>query len=98
PRYLPPFPTRRSSDLGQGVLHPAPPQALTFSGIGVYSPLLFKGLSGDEPAPLGPLLRDALHGGSVIGARHAGRWMDIGTPERLQDRKSTRLNSSHVKT
>lgn len=69
---------------GRVVLNPAPPQALTFSGIGVYSPLLFRGLSGNEPAPLGPLLRDALRGGSVIGARHAGQWMDIGTPERLQ--------------
>ena len=58
--------------------------ALTFSGIGVYSPALFATLSGLEPAPLAPLLRKAIEAEKVIGSRHGGNWMDIGTPERLQ--------------
>lgn len=57
---------------------------LTFSGIGIYTPELFNSTSGLEPAPLAPLLRTAMQRNAVIGDRHAGQWMDIGTPERLQ--------------
>jgi len=63
---------------------PAARDSLTFSGIGVYSPGLFDALSGAEPAPLGPVLRQAMGRGAVIGCRHRGKWMDIGTPERLR--------------
>ena len=55
----------------------------TFSGIGWYRPELFKGY-GDAPAPLAPLLREAIDAGRVNGEVHCGEWMDIGTPERLQ--------------
>lgn len=58
--------------------------ALTFSGIGIYDPSLFDGISGTQPAALAPLLRQAMERGTVIGNRHDGEWMDIGTPERLQ--------------
>jgi len=57
---------------------------LTFSGIGVYQPELFRSLSGHEPAPLAPVLRSAIQAGTLIGSRHDGQWLDIGTPERLQ--------------
>ncbi len=63
---------------------PDTPETLTFSGIGVYSPRLFANTSGDRPAPLAPLLREAMGRRKVIGSRHDGLWMDIGTPERLQ--------------
>ena len=56
---------------------------LTYSGIAVLSPALFDGLS-DGPQPLAPLLRAAADKGLVSGERHAGRWIDVGTPERLQ--------------
>lgn len=55
---------------------------LTFSGIGVYHPDLFAGLA-DGPAPLAPLLRQAMERGRVAGEHYRGLWMDIGTPERL---------------
>ncbi|WP_303904867.1 N-acetylmuramate alpha-1-phosphate uridylyltransferase MurU [Thiohalomonas denitrificans] len=57
---------------------------LTFSGIGVYRPELFEGC---EPGafPLGPLLRRAIGAGRVTGEHYRGRWMDIGTPERLAE-------------
>ncbi len=60
--------------------HPA--GRLTFSGIGVYRPELFAGC---EPGafPLAPLLRQAAAAGQVTGTRFQGRWMDVGTPERL---------------
>lgn len=58
------------------------PQKLTFSGIGVYSPRLFYPLD-DGPAPLAPLLREAMARGEVSGEFYAGDWLDIGTPARL---------------
>jgi len=56
---------------------------LTFSGIGLYRKALFDGCEPGRFA-LAPLLRQAMAGGRVSGRRHAGRWMDIGTPERLR--------------
>ena len=57
--------------------------ALTYSGIAVLSPALFDGLP-EGPRPLAPLLRAAAEQGLVSGECHAGRWIDVGTPERLQ--------------
>ena len=62
-------------------------EALTYSGIAVLSPRLFDGL-GDGPQPLAPLLRAAAQQGQVSGEYHAGRWIDVGTPERLQQADS----------
>ncbi len=58
--------------------------SLTFSGIGVYHPQLFESVSGAEPAPLAPLLRNAIRQNRIVGTLHHGQWYDIGTPERLQ--------------
>ena len=57
--------------------------ALTFAGIGIYRPALFSHTDPDRPAPLAPLLRRAMAAGAVTGERHAGRWVDVGTPARL---------------
>jgi N-acetyl-alpha-D-muramate 1-phosphate uridylyltransferase len=56
---------------------------LTFSGIGVYRPELFSGIAPGARAALGPVLRAAAARGRVTGERYAGRWVDVGTPERL---------------
>lgn len=56
---------------------------LTFSGIGVYHPRLFAEVSPTARVALGPLLRQAMRQGTVRGSRHDGRWVDVGTPERL---------------
>jgi MurNAc alpha-1-phosphate uridylyltransferase len=56
---------------------------LTFSGIGVYRPALFAGIAPGTRAQLAPLLREAAASGRVTGERFRGRWLDIGTPERL---------------
>lgn len=58
-------------------------RSLTFSGIGVYRPELFAGLDPDAPARLAPLLREAAARGRVGAELHGGRWIDVGTPERL---------------
>lgn len=68
------------------VANPAEDQrarALTYSGIAVLSPQLFAGLTAG-PQPLAPLLRAAAQQDLVSGEYHAGHWLDVGTPERLQ--------------
>jgi N-acetyl-alpha-D-muramate 1-phosphate uridylyltransferase len=67
---------------------------LTFAGIGVYRSTLFdawRDVVGDAPGAaevpprfkLAPLLRAAMAASRVSGERHAGRWTDVGTPQRL---------------
>lgn len=58
---------------------------LTFSGIGIYHPQLFAGLIAGESAPLAPLLRATMAAGNVSGEHHRGRWLDVGTPQRLAE-------------
>ena len=62
-----------------------PPPRLTFSGIGVYSPTLFSGIARGEKRQLAALLKPAMAQGRVSGEHHRGRWMDIGTPQRLAE-------------
>jgi MurNAc alpha-1-phosphate uridylyltransferase len=57
---------------------------LTFSGMGIYAPLLFSGIPSRAKVPLAPLLRKAMAAGRVSGEHYRGRWHDIGTAERLQ--------------
>jgi MurNAc alpha-1-phosphate uridylyltransferase len=55
---------------------------LTFSGVGVYRSALFAGCAPGR-FPLGPLLRAAMARDGVSGEHYRGRWVDVGTPERL---------------
>lgn len=59
-----------------------PGARLTYSGIAVMRPELFAGQ--DDPVfPLAPVLRAAMGRGAVSGEHYPGRWVDVGTPERL---------------
>ncbi len=55
---------------------------LTYSGIGIYREEFFAGCT-PGAFPMLPLLQRAIRAGRVSGELHAGRWHDIGTPERL---------------
>jgi MurNAc alpha-1-phosphate uridylyltransferase len=59
-------------------------ERLTYSGISVLRPELF---AGAQPGrfPLLPWLLRAREAGRLGGQKHAGRWLDIGTPERLRE-------------
>ena len=57
---------------------------LTFSGIGLYQPALFAHIERGTKAPLAPLLRAQIALGKVSGEHYTGRWMDVGTPQRLE--------------
>ncbi len=65
-------------------------QKLTFSGIGLYRPELFASTPPGK-SKLAPILRKAMALNEVTGEHYSGFWMDIGTPERLQELES-RLN------
>lgn len=58
---------------------------LTFSGIGLYRSELFAAIARGSKARLAPLLREQMAAGRVGGEHHHGLWLDIGTPQRLQD-------------
>lgn len=60
-------------------------QRFTFSGIGVYRPALFAGIERGTPAKLAPLLRRAAELRRAGAEFHAGRWTDVGTPQRLAE-------------
>src|SRR5690606_39780746 len=86
-QYPPPFPTRRSSDLAVRLVF--------------WPPYAADGIR-DEPriAPIERALRHKVHvsanrGGIHVRRRRLGQLNRLDQPER--DRKSTRLNSSHVK-
>ena len=60
-------------------------ETLTFSGMGIYQPTLFKkNTPAHQIAKLAPLLRIAMNNNSVIGEKHNGLWLDVGTVERLE--------------
>ena len=58
-------------------------QMHTFSGVGIYHPDLFNGISRGQPAKLAPLLRQAIDETKASAEYYQGLWHDIGTPERL---------------
>jgi MurNAc alpha-1-phosphate uridylyltransferase len=56
----------------------------TFSGIGVYRPQLFNGCTAGK-FQLAPLLRRAMVSDQISGEVYKGFWMDVGTPQRLDE-------------
>lgn len=67
----------------KGLLKPEGTCRLTFSGVAVYHPDMFKDITAGEPAKLAPLIRQAIAERKATAEYHAGEWHDIGTPERL---------------
>src|SRR5690606_41018457 len=89
-RRLPSSPTRRSSDLR------APRGPLLFSAVPRGEPPRTRGRSRLLSRLRAALSRRARGPGGVHG-RHAALRVRYGVPSAHSDRKSTRLNSSHVK-
>jgi len=58
-------------------------QTLTYAGIGIFSPAMFAPVPIGQPMKLRPLLDAAIAAGTLTGERHAGCWVDVGTPQRL---------------
>ena len=70
--------------LQDGYLRLEGTQKFTFSGIGIYHPQLFQSIMPGEAAKLAPILRRAIQENKVTGEYFSGEWIDVGTPERLQ--------------
>lgn len=71
----------------QGRVHTDNPdntEKLTFSGISVMHKNLFAGLP-IQPRSFVPLLQEAMEADKVSGEVHEGVWIDVGTPERLEE-------------
>jgi len=69
---------------------------LTFSGIGIYRPALFAAIPHGTKAALAPLLRGQIALGKVSGEHHTGLWVDVGTPQRLEQLDSDLRASQNV--
>ncbi|MBJ9984979.1 nucleotidyltransferase family protein [Acinetobacter sp. S40] len=59
-------------------------EALTYSGVAVLSPKLFANLDQGK-RPLAPLLKQAMLNQQVSAEKMQGIWVDVGTPERLNE-------------
>ena len=58
-------------------------KALTYSGIAVLHPKMFLGLENGK-RPLAPMLKQAMQQQLVSAEKMNAVWVDVGTPERLQ--------------
>ncbi len=70
---------------GERVIYANGEQTLTYAGIGVFSPAFFAGILPGTVMKLRPLLDAAIRLGTLTGERYAGRWVDVGTPQRLAE-------------
>ncbi len=58
-------------------------EALTYSGVAVLAPHMFTGLENGK-RPLAPLLKQAMQQQQVSAEKMQAIWVDVGTPERLE--------------
>jgi MurNAc alpha-1-phosphate uridylyltransferase len=70
--------------LKNGIVSEVGNKKFTFSGIGYYSPNLFRWLEYGKRG-LGEVLRDTMKHDAVSGEIYNGSWRDIGTPQRLEE-------------
>lgn len=70
---------------GEHVIYANGEQTLTYAGIGIFSPSFFVGVQSGTVMKLRPLLDAAIATGTLTGERFAGRWVDVGTPQRLAE-------------
>jgi len=57
----------------------------TYAGTGVFLPEFFAEVPAGAVMKLRPLLDAAIARRVLTGERHSGRWVDVGTPERLAE-------------
>lgn len=77
--------SENSARTPQAVTAPRAGHTLTFSGVGVYDRRMFDDIQPHRRAALAPLLHHAIAEGLACGSHYTGVWMDIGTPERLNE-------------
>ena len=70
---------------GDRVTYANAEQTLTYAGIAVFSPAFFADVQPGTIMKLRPLLDAAIAAGTLTGERFTGRWVDVGTPQRLAE-------------
>lgn len=58
---------------------------LTYAGVGLFRPHLFRDIERGKKLALRPILDREIAAGRAAGERHDGLWSDIGTPQRLME-------------
>jgi MurNAc alpha-1-phosphate uridylyltransferase len=70
---------------GERIVYAHGGQTVTYAGIAVFSPAFFRDVPVGQPLKLRPLLDAAIAAGILTGERFTGRWVDVGTPQRLAE-------------
>ena len=70
---------------GARVVYANGEQTFTYSGVAVFTPSFFAEVKPGSIMKLRPLLDAAIAAGTLTGERHTGRWVDVGTPQRLAE-------------
>ncbi len=70
---------------GEQVRYADGQNTLTYAGIGIFSPEFFAHVDDGAVMKLRPLLDAAIAAGTLTGEEYTGRWVDVGTPERLAE-------------
>ncbi len=73
------------------VVSPGAANTLTYSGIALLHPQLFADCF-NGAFKLAPLLREAMAQGRLSGEHFTGRWIDVGSPERLAAAQASLLS------
>jgi MurNAc alpha-1-phosphate uridylyltransferase len=69
----------------QQVTYATGEQTFTYAGIGIFSPSFFADVKPGTIMKLRPLLDAAIAASTLTGERFTGRWVDVGTPQRLAE-------------
>ena len=70
--------------LFDGSIELASDKSYTYSGVGVFNPIIFSQQTAGI-FPLAPIIRESISCQRVSGELYQGKWVDVGTPERLAD-------------
>jgi MurNAc alpha-1-phosphate uridylyltransferase len=76
----------------------APAQTLTYAGTGIFSPEFFANVPAGAIMKLRPLLDAAIAEQRLSGEHHRGKWVDVGTPERLAELDRELITANALKT
>jgi MurNAc alpha-1-phosphate uridylyltransferase len=88
----PPHHARGDFGLDAAGMVSATPPLSTYAGIAVFDPRGFAGLAAGR-RPLKPWLDAAIARRELVGLRFTGRWLDVGTPERLAEARAAAAGS-----
>jgi len=87
----PPHHLRGDFGLDDGLVTAAPPLS-TYAGIAVFDPQWFAVLAPGR-RPLKPVLDAAIARRELQGIKFSGLWLDVGTPERLEEARALAAGS-----